>query len=80
MQPVVNPDGAGARARQVAVPANATDRDLEAGLDDLADEESRAERIARQEDIEEQRLEASLKAAKEDRKRKALEALRAKRR
>ena len=35
MQPVVNPDGAGGKARQVAVPANATDRDLEAGLDDL---------------------------------------------
>lgn len=54
--------------------------DMEAGLDDIDGEERRAERIARQEDIAEERLEKSLKAAKEDRKRKALEALRAGRR
>ena len=54
--------------------------DMEAGVDDLEGEERRAEQIARREDIEEERLERSLKNAKEDRKRKALEALRAKRR
>ena len=54
--------------------------DMEAGLDDIDVEERRAEVIARREDIEEERLEKSLKAAKEDRKRKALEALRAGRR
>lgn len=52
--------------------------DMEAGLDELTGEERMAERIARREDIEEERLEKSLKAAKEERKRKALEALRAK--
>ncbi|KAH7159873.1 hypothetical protein B0J13DRAFT_519314 [Dactylonectria estremocensis] len=54
--------------------------DMEAGLDDIDGEERRAEHIARREDIEEERLERSLKAAKEDRKRKALEALRGGRR
>lgn len=54
--------------------------DMEAGLEDIDHEEHRAEVIARREDIEEQRLEQSLKAAKEDRKRKALDALRAGRR
>lgn len=51
--------------------------DMEAGLDELDGEEKRAELLARKEDIEQERLEKSLKAAKEDRKRKALEALRA---
>ncbi|KJZ73050.1 hypothetical protein HIM_07622 [Hirsutella minnesotensis 3608] len=51
--------------------------DMEAGLDDIDVEEQRAEMLARKEDIEEERLEKTLKAAKEDRKRKALEALRA---
>lgn len=54
--------------------------DMEAGLDDIDTEERRAERMARQEDIEEQRLEQNLKMAKEERKRKALEELRARRR
>lgn len=54
--------------------------DMEAGLDDIDVEERRAEQIARKEDIEEQRIEQGLKAAKEERKRMALEALRAKRR
>lgn len=54
--------------------------DMEAGLSDIDDEERRAEQIARREDVEEARLEMSLKAAKEERKRKALEALRAGRR
>lgn len=54
--------------------------DMEAGLDDIDGEERMAERIARQEDIEEQRLEMTLKQAKEERKRKALEAIRGKRR
>lgn len=51
--------------------------DMEAGLDELDVEEKRAELLARQEDIKEERLEKSLKAAKEDRKHKALETLRA---
>ncbi|KAK0386189.1 hypothetical protein NLU13_6026 [Sarocladium strictum] len=51
--------------------------DMEAGLDDIDSEERRAERIARLEDIEEQRLEQNLKMAKEERKRRALEELRA---
>ncbi|PNY29203.1 Uncharacterized protein TCAP_00880 [Tolypocladium capitatum] len=50
--------------------------DMEAGLDELDVEERRAEVLARKEDIEEERLEKTLKAAKEDRKRKALAALR----
>jgi hypothetical protein len=54
--------------------------DMEAGLDDIDVEERKAERIARLEDLKEQELEKSLKAAKEERKRKALEGLRAKRR
>ncbi|UNI25085.1 hypothetical protein JDV02_010789 [Purpureocillium takamizusanense] len=54
--------------------------DMEAGLDELDVEERRAEYFARKEDIEEERLEKTLKAAKEDRKRKAMEELRARRR
>ncbi|KAJ6444831.1 chromatin SPT2 [Purpureocillium lavendulum] len=54
--------------------------DMEAGLDELDVEERRAEYLARKEDVEEERLEKSLKAAKEDRKRKAMEQLRARRR
>ncbi|TWU73500.1 hypothetical protein ED733_001707 [Metarhizium rileyi] len=53
--------------------------DMEAGLDELDTEERRAEFIGRKEDQEEERLEKSLKAAKEERKRKALAALRARR-
>ena len=51
--------------------------DMEAGLDELDVEERRAEYIGRREDVEEDRLEKSLKVAKEERKRKALEDLRA---
>lgn len=54
--------------------------DMEAGMDDIDGEERMAEYIARREDVEEERLERSRKLAKEDRKRKALEALRAGRR
>lgn len=54
--------------------------DMEAGLEELDVEERRAEYIARKEDVEEERLEKSLKAAKEERKRKAMEQLRARRR
>jgi hypothetical protein len=54
--------------------------DMEAGLDDIDSEERRAERIARQEDLEEQRREEMLKRSKEERKRRALEELRSKRR
>ena len=50
--------------------------DMEAGMDDIDDEERRAEMIARREDIEEQKREQSLKMAKEERKRKALEEVR----
>jgi hypothetical protein len=50
--------------------------DMEAGLDELDFEERKAERIARQEDIKEDMLEKRLKAAKEERKRQALESLR----
>lgn len=46
--------------------------DMEAGMDDIYDEEDRATRIARQEDIREKRLEETLKAAKEERRRKAM--------
>jgi protein SPT2 len=51
--------------------------DMEAGMDDIDFEERKAERIARQEDINEDMLEKRLKADKEARKRQALEALRA---
>lgn len=54
--------------------------DMEAGMDDIDDEERQAGIIARREDIEEERLERSLKQAKEERKRKALEAMRGRRR
>lgn len=54
--------------------------DMEAGMDDIDDEERMAERIARREDEREQQLEKSLKMAKEEKKRKALESLRANRR
>jgi hypothetical protein len=53
---------------------------MEAGLDELDQEERRAEFIGRREDQEEDRLEKSLKTAKEERKRKALDALRGRRR
>lgn len=54
--------------------------DMEAGLDDIDLEERRADYIGRREDQEEERIERSLKQVKEERKRKALEALRAHRR
>ncbi|KAJ3482774.1 hypothetical protein NLG97_g7479 [Lecanicillium saksenae] len=47
--------------------------DMEAGMDDIYDEEDRAARIARQEDIREERLEKSLKAQKEERRRRAMD-------
>ncbi|KAJ6783413.1 hypothetical protein PWT90_02223 [Aphanocladium album] len=46
--------------------------DMEAGMDDIYDEEDRAARIARQEDIREKRLEETLKAQKEERRRRAM--------
>lgn len=46
--------------------------DMEAGMDDMFDEEDRAARIARQEDIREERLEKTLKAQKEERRRRAM--------
>ncbi|QUC22365.1 uncharacterized protein UV8b_06606 [Ustilaginoidea virens] len=54
--------------------------DMEAGMGELDDEERRAEFIGRREDEAEERLERSLKTAKEERKRKALADLRARRR
>ncbi|KYK56939.1 SPT2 chromatin protein [Drechmeria coniospora] len=54
--------------------------DMEAGLDELDVEEHRAELLARKEDIEQERIERNLKAAKEERKMQALAALREKRR
>lgn len=53
--------------------------DMEAGLEDIDGEERRAEFIGRREDQEQERLEKTLKAAKEERKRKALDALRSRR-
>ncbi|KAF1730364.1 hypothetical protein CRV24_009825 [Beauveria bassiana] len=46
--------------------------DMEAGMDDIYDEEDRAARIARLEDVREEKLEKRLKAAKEERRRRAL--------
>ncbi|KAM3564147.1 hypothetical protein MY1884_000889 [Beauveria asiatica] len=46
--------------------------DMEAGMDDIYDEEDRAARIARLEDVREEQLEKRLKAAKEERRRRAL--------
>ncbi|KAG5924273.1 hypothetical protein E4U61_001121 [Claviceps capensis] len=54
--------------------------DMEAGLEDIDHEERRAEYIGRREDLEEERLEKTLKSAKEERKRRALEQMRARRR
>lgn len=51
--------------------------DMEAGMEELDHEERYAERIARKEDVEEERLERSLRMAKEERKKRAFEALRA---
>ncbi|KAK2058932.1 hypothetical protein LY76DRAFT_40380 [Colletotrichum caudatum] len=53
--------------------------DMEAGMDDVWEEEARAERVARLEDIEQERLEKRLKAEKEERKRKFLEQQKARR-
>lgn len=53
--------------------------DMEAGMDDVWEEEAKAERQARREDIEQERLERRLKAEKEERKRKFLEQQRARR-
>ncbi|OAA71317.1 Chromatin SPT2 [Cordyceps fumosorosea ARSEF 2679] len=50
--------------------------DMEAGMDDIYSEEDRAARIARQEDIREEKLEKELKAAKEERRRRALDGYR----
>ncbi|KAL0936467.1 spt2 chromatin protein [Colletotrichum truncatum] len=44
--------------------------DMEAGMDDVWEEEIKAERVARREDLEEERLEKRLKAEKEERKRR----------
>ncbi|KAK0655592.1 hypothetical protein B0T16DRAFT_487087 [Cercophora newfieldiana] len=52
--------------------------DMEAGLSDIDEEEQRAERVARQEDIKEMELEKRLKREKEEKKRQALAAIKAK--
>ncbi|WKT48751.1 hypothetical protein QSH57_013681 [Fusarium oxysporum f. sp. vasinfectum] len=52
---------------------------MEAGMDDIDDEERQAERLAKIEDLKEERLEKQLKAEKEARKRQALEAMRGRR-
>ncbi|KAH7359443.1 hypothetical protein B0T11DRAFT_341531 [Plectosphaerella cucumerina] len=48
-----------------------SESDMEAGMDDIYEEERSAERYARLEDAREQALEAKLKAEKEERKRRA---------
>ncbi|KAH6682127.1 hypothetical protein F5X68DRAFT_24085 [Plectosphaerella plurivora] len=53
-----------------------SESDMEAGMDDIYEEERTAERQARLEDAREQALEAKLKAEKEERKRRAMEAQR----
>ncbi|KAK1597858.1 uncharacterized protein LY79DRAFT_587039 [Colletotrichum navitas] len=53
--------------------------DMEAGMDDVWEEEARAERVARLEDIEQERLEKRLKAEKEERKRRFFEQQKARR-
>ncbi|KEZ40004.1 Uncharacterized protein SAPIO_CDS8988 [Scedosporium apiospermum] len=50
--------------------------DMEAGMDEIDDEEERAEYLARQDDWREQQLEKRLKLEKEKRKREALDSLR----
>lgn len=62
-------DGGGERGHGYASDGSS---DMEAGMDDIYDEEDRAARIARQEDIREKQLEETLKAAKEERRRRAL--------
>ncbi|KAK2006534.1 hypothetical protein LZ32DRAFT_595435 [Colletotrichum eremochloae] len=53
--------------------------DMEAGMDDVWEEEAKAERVARLEDIEQERLEKRLKAEKEERKRRFYEQQKARR-
>ncbi|TIC94040.1 hypothetical protein CH35J_009378 [Colletotrichum higginsianum] len=53
--------------------------DMEAGMDDVWEEEAKAERVARLEDIEQEKLEKRLKAEKEERKRRFYEQQRARR-
>lgn len=50
-----------------------SESDMEAGMDDIYEEEERAARAARLEDLEQERLEKRLKAEKEERKRRFLE-------
>jgi hypothetical protein len=52
--------------------------DMEAGLSDIEDEEQRAERQARREDMEQEALEMRLKREKEERRRRLSEAAKAK--
>lgn len=52
--------------------------DMEAGISDIDEEEQMAEKVARREDIKEMELEKRLKREKEERKRKALAAVKAK--
>lgn len=52
--------------------------DMEAGISDIEDEEVKAERFARREDLEQEALEKRLKREKEEKKRKFLEAAKAK--
>ncbi|GKT63495.1 SPT2 chromatin protein [Colletotrichum tofieldiae] len=53
--------------------------DMEAGMDDVWEEEAKAERVARLEDIEQEKLEKRLKVEKEERKRRFYEQQRARR-
>ncbi|KAF5495269.1 hypothetical protein CGCS363_v009604 [Colletotrichum siamense] len=53
--------------------------DMEAGMDDVWEEEQMAERVARREDLEQEKLEKRLKAEKEERKRKFYEQQRGRR-
>lgn len=52
--------------------------DMEAGISDIEDEEVKAERFARREDLEQEALEKRLKREKEEKKRKFLEATKSK--
>ncbi|ROT35597.1 SPT2-domain-containing protein [Sodiomyces alkalinus F11] len=50
-----------------------SESDMEAGMDDIYEEEARAARAARLEDLEQEKLERRLKAEKEERRRRFLE-------
>ncbi|KAL2159250.1 hypothetical protein VTH06DRAFT_2685 [Thermothelomyces fergusii] len=65
-------------AREYRYESYDDDSDMEAGLSDIEDEEKRAETQALREDMEQEALERRLKREKEERKRKFLEAAKAK--